>query len=504
MSRRCGSLTTAVEKGAMWALLLALILLTVSSTLWWTARWVSDESWYANPGYSLLTEGRIRTSCFGEDIESSAVADTRPPLMPITLAASFRMFGLGVIPARAPSLLAALLALCLTWYLATEWMGGLAGALTALLLALDTYFVVGARTARPEALVACGGILAIFLFYRSSTSWRSLRAFGAGLAAGSAVALHVAGAGYIAAPLTMLWLERGRESWKDRRLYALLGGFLLVLAAFAAWLLQDGAHRADMVNRYLQGGPVVQRLLDERIRWADFLGVPNQRFWLPFPIPFRIHIAALLAAGLIWLWRRERNLSILLGVTAAAVLFSPSVLLNTNKSARYFASVAPVLALILGCALADCLQHFARYRRIVLVALTAVLVTQIAGTAVYLNQCRKADFDHVSRELRRAIPQGESAYGLISFWTAMYDRQYYAYERTPLDYAVTKLKPHYLILYDRVMMHGSGLGGDEQAGLREGVKAFLSKTRHEVVARIPDSYYGDLEVVRIDYPAVGR
>jgi hypothetical protein len=94
-----------------------------------------------------------------------------------------------------------------------------------------------------------------------------------------------------------------------------------------------------------------------------------------------------------------------------------------------------------------------------------VLLTQVGGNAYWLYRYRGANYQTVSRQLQSIVPPGASVYGIETFRMALIDRVYYAYDRTPLDFAVEKLHPQYMILYDRVMMNGSGHGEDNFADL---------------------------------------
>jgi hypothetical protein len=76
---------------------------------------------------------------------------------------------------------------------------------------------------------------------------------------------------------------------------------------------------------------------------------------------------------------------------------------------------------------------------------------------------------------------------------ALYNRSYFAWERTPLEYATKTAHPSYVIMNDRVMMHGSGFGEDDYKDLREDLTRFV----HEngvLIGKISSQYYGDLEI----------
>ena len=170
------------------------LLLTAQSLPYFQFRWVEDESWYSMPAITLLRTGELRTPAMpAPDTESQV--DTRPPLMPLSLAASFRLFGTNVAAARLGEFLAAALAIFVVYAIGCELGNPLAGGIAAVVLAADNFFVIGSRTARPEAWVALLGACGLLLVLRShnANSWKI--AFLAGLAAASGSLFHVHGLG---------------------------------------------------------------------------------------------------------------------------------------------------------------------------------------------------------------------------------------------------------------------------------------------------------------------
>ena len=78
------------ERGAKGAaakwVLLAIGLALFQVTVFPSARWVEDESWYSIPAHTYLVEGTLRNPTFAHtDLESKA--DVRPPAMPLARSA---------------------------------------------------------------------------------------------------------------------------------------------------------------------------------------------------------------------------------------------------------------------------------------------------------------------------------------------------------------------------------------------------------------------------------
>jgi hypothetical protein len=168
-----------------------------------------------------------------------------------------------------------------------------------------------------------------------------------------------------------------------------------------------------------------------------------------------------------------------------------------SKTIRYMAMLSPYFAIAV--AMAAVSLSTSRAGKAIAASVCLLLAgSQMAGNAAFLYKFRGADYSQVRRELRALIPAGESVYGAITFWMALPDRDYMAYERTPFDQAVSRLHPTYLILNDRVMTGGMGTGADDWKELREQANAY-AREYGDRVGQVQNPFYGDLDVYRIRY-----
>jgi hypothetical protein len=167
-----------------------------------------------------------------------------------------------------------------------------------------------------------------------------------------------------------------------------------------------------------------------------------------------------------------------------------------NASARYYAQVAPEFALAIGFAVKS--LDGTRWQRAAIALCALCVVSEMGGTALVLNQARKADYPTLTAKLRKAIPAGHSCYAAMTFQFALYDRGCFCYDRTPFSYTAEVQKPEYLVLGDRVMMNGSGHGEDDWADLRRQAFAFVGRNG-ELSERIDDPLYGDLRIYKVTY-----
>ena len=459
-------------------------------------RWVPDESWYGDGGKTLMLEGRLRLSTF-PPIDTFSRVDTRPPAMSAALALSFKMFGVGLWQARLPSYIARTTAILLVFLLGVRYGGMWAGLAAAVLMLSDNYLFVAGRTARPEAAETVLMILTLWLYHQARERKSLPLTFLASLAAVTAMAFHVAGVGVAVSLGLLLLLELRFSAWKSARAWCFALTMAAALASFALWIRSDADHVAAYRALYSARAsvPYNEKLNQELDRYKDFVGLGNQRFPLPVNIPIRAHIAVAILASILVLWRYNRTAALDLAVCAAVNLIWWTFLVN--KTARYFSMEAPLFALLIALTGVALIRKTA-WRRTGLAALALLLVSQLAGNAALLYSFRNADYRTVTQQLRAAIPIDKSAYGLTTFWLALNDRKYYAYDRAPFPYALSMLKPDYLILNDRVMMYGNGFGEDDFRELRELSNEFARRSA-VLVATVPSPYYGKLVVYRVCY-----
>ena len=460
-------------------------------------RWVADESWYALPAYTLVQEGRVRMSIFPPDDPQGQV-DTRPTGMYLALAAVFKAFGTGVIQARIPSVVAGLATVVLVYALGVSIGGALVGTLAALVVATDNFLFLAAHTARPEAGVACFATLTALFFWHSYREKSPLLAFLSGLALGVALMFHPAPLALAGAFGLLLIAELKLKMVGNPRPWAMLLGFAIPLVAFVIWATHDRMHLEAAKAVYLQGEAetMLHKLAGEAmVRYSDFLGFGSQRFHLPFRFPLRIHIVAAIIAAFVVLYRKQRPyfVAALLMTLLSMSWFAYMV----NKSSRYLTLLAPIFALAIAMAAAILIRE-GKYYRTVAAVLALIVVSQTAGNIFYLYRFRTADYPAVSTGLRRLIPPGRSAYGSSLFWEALHDHDFYAYDRTSVQYARSRLRPDYVIMNDRVMVQGSGYGEDDYGKLRGELTAFVARNG-VLVGNVPDPYYGDLQVYRMQY-----
>ena len=461
-------------------------------------RWVTDESWYAAPGYSIAHGNGVADPAIGpNDLENRF--DARPPGTALVIAEAFRLLGVGQVSARLGSVLAGLTIILLTYRLAHNVIGSRGALVASFLVATDNLIVLTSRSARPEALTTMM-ILASFLAMKQyAGSGRIAWAFATGFLLSMGTMFHVTLLGYIVSlGIVAIVLDCRHGAFPLRSATGCAVGYCLGLLPFVVWLLNSPLGSAGFREEYLGravGIPLWLRFLQEGHRYSDLLGFNMMHGHGLESIPVRLPIPLFFLTASFLLWKLRRQWFYL-----ELLLLIPSILwfiYTANKSSRYLAILAPVFALVIGAAVSATRSDRKLHATLLGVSCIAV-AAQLAANFLLLNDARNADYNKVAAELRSVIPTGQTTYGTVTFWLALDDRPFISYERTDPWMAANQFHARYFIRGDRMMASGDTRDETFYDGLNKGMDEVISHCT--LVGHFPDPYYGDLRVYRLSAP----
>ncbi|WP_244501940.1 ArnT family glycosyltransferase [Terriglobus roseus] len=473
-------------------MLLAVVTLLVQVLPYLSYRWVTDESWYTGPGYSLAHGHGVADPAIGpNDIENHF--DARPPGTAIVISGVFRMLGVGQVQARLGSVVAAIIVLLAVYRIGLDVLGRNGAIVAVLVAATDNFLVASARTARPEALTTMAVMLSLWAMVRYARSPQMLWAFASGILIALAAMFHITVLGFVISfGLLAIVIDHrgGRFPLRGALLYT--AGFAAGLGPFVAWILTSPlgkkGFRAEYLARTHEGQML--KLAHECKRYADMLGLHQLHGGLEW-VPVRILIPACFLAATFLLWRYRRTWFWL-----ELLLFVPTVfwfIETANKSSRYFALTAPFTALVIGACVAITLSQ-QRWRKPVLYAAGLLIAMQFGSNLLLLRAASHANYNKVAAELNSVVPAGEPVYGTITFWLAMHDHTYLSYERTTPRMAQEQFGVHYFVLGDRMMTQGEPWDAEFYEDMNQYLADLVQ--RSTLVGNFPDPYYGDLKVYR--------
>jgi 4-amino-4-deoxy-L-arabinose transferase-like glycosyltransferase len=486
------------QNGALFGLLVILAAFLAMQLSSFTTRWVDDESWYLMPIPSIQTEGKFRIPAIpGQD---TFWAQT--PLLPYLEAALDQVSTLTVSSARGIPLLFGVLLIVGVFLTARRVFSPGAGLLAAAFVAADNLVFLASRTIRPEILVACFAVWAVYAIVvalqtdsKANLRWIVLSAIFSGLAAWS----HPNG---LVVPPLVLVLVLFWDGFKGRSLqigilYGIVAGILVATMflwmAYFDWANDMSNFKSLWLKRYGRTGEQVAStgfsalsLIQGELsgRYKDFL-----------QFPYRVHIALVSVIILITLLFERVNRIRSFGVIVLCVLAFFIFVNNSNPSVRYLTIAIPFLC-IGGAGLASkWLSKETQIQLPVKVAAAMIVLTlglsSVFGNAFYLWKFRNADYEKVSAQLKQVLPADARVYGGMFLWFGMRDRTVIPYIRMPWKRALTEWKPTAVVMDDWVMKGGGDNGS--WTALSKELDEYLA-IHGTLVKTIDAGFYGNLRV----------
>ena len=472
---------------------IALFLLQVLPYL--SHRWVTDESWYAGPAYSIAHGGGVSDPEIGpNDLEHTF--DARPPANFLVMATSFKLFGVSQVTARLGSVLAGVLIVILVFQLSIGVLGKEGAILAAFLAASDNLIVLVSRAARPEALTVMAILAALAAMQqhakRRTIVWAAL----SGLLMAVGTMFHITLLGFIvSAGLLAIAIDKRRGDFPLRGAFFYSLAYLAGLLPFGLWLSSNPIRRKGFQYEYLSrtgGQGFLAKLAAESHRYADLLGYKLLHGHGLEAVPVRLPIPLffLFATWLLWRYRRTWFYLELLLIIPTMLWLVETV----NRSSRYLSLLSPIIGFTIAAAVAAT-RGRDKLHRVMLAGAVLVIAAQVGANLILLKGARRADYDKVGAELRSVIPQGQTAYGTITFWLALRDSPYISYERTEPWMAANKFRARYFIVGDPTMSNGGDWDGVFYSKLLSQLTEV--EAHSDLVGHFPDPYYGDLKVYRL-------
>lgn len=437
-----------------------------------------DEAWIAAPALGLVQRGVYGAAMFSGYYGMERHYYEFMPLYPLLLAASFKLFGVGLVQARLVSAMCGALVVALTYAVGARLFGASVGAVAGWLLltvrlrdlALPQVttgipLVDVARVARYDVTVPVFGLAAFFVVLRWPHRWRGWLTAGilvglAGLAHlyglfwGPALALllimegawsqrHVLSGlehegrkgtkaqskkpdlSFAPSRLRGLGADNGRET-SDRQIACMVALAAGVALAWTPWLAYAAGSWDDFLgqsrahaDRFDLLSPLfyVTNVVREPLRYLSgvHLGVGAAVAGLG--------LTATLAALAVRAWRGDSAARVLLVVTAMlAALFAA---LLSQKQFSYLATVLPLLA-VAGAWGVIALWRRGGALRGVMLAVAVVVVAE--GAAQWLSIPARAQtvtpYETATARLAEVIPSGARVLGIQLYGLGLRDVDY--------------------------------------------------------------------------------
>ena len=327
-----------------------LLLLALSAVLFFISTWAYDL-WPADePRYGQVAREMMESGDYLVPHVNGHPYNEKPPLLFWLIAAASAPFGdVTEFSARAPSGLAALVTVLLTYLLAARLYGARVAFWSGLILATTSFFWIEARWVRTDMLLTAWMIGSLYAFWRWHESRRAifLAIFYLLLAGG----LLAKGPPALVFPALLIAAFYWKRRADRRRLHWLIG-FPAACAVVLAWFIPARMAISAAGGVETQIGNEALRQIIGRLFFGVSHMQPPWYYVLNAPY-FLLPWALFLPWVLPWVWKRRREddrMRLLLAWVAPAFVFFSLAL---GKRGTYILPLFPALAILEARAVLD-------------------------------------------------------------------------------------------------------------------------------------------------------
>jgi 4-amino-4-deoxy-L-arabinose transferase-like glycosyltransferase len=478
-----------------------------------------DEPWYANMAWNLAETGTaanttlesVREYLGGRDLHwlSFGLLSLRP------YAASFALFGPGLLQARIVSLGFGAVLLGLTALVGGRIYGRTAGCLASLLLSLSWIFADLSHYVRPEIILTTllMGALGIGIAALDSDRWW-LHAL-AGLVMGVGFEVHLANVVPFFIGFAALYLVR--YGWRvvgRREVWSFAAGASVGLIVYlAVHVLPHPAAFRALFGIHGQSHQMPILTLSPYRLLASAYGEFRRYFFLEHPLDF-----VMIGSGILFAVARHRtsDVRLLAYIGAAWVGF---VLLIGNRAYLCAMLFYPFLMLIVAEGAVSLIRSvspsaFAPERLFAVTLVALLIVSQGWQLASELLAARDYDYYAITDRIRSVIPQDARVMGSPTWWLGLmeYNYQshwnltyYHYFKGYEVEEGLEALRPDFVIYAGMLRtwqvdaeVFQEGPGWSTYYIPRRPFARFLAE-RGERVLDFRDPWHGRFEVYAIDW-----
>lgn len=428
----------------------------------------SDEALYIDVAYNLLKEGKLGTSLYSQVLKQSERLYSNMPGLMLLIAATFKIFGDGLLQARALSVAFGTVAVVLTYILGKRFWGWRVGLVAAALMVANHLVIENSRTVLPEMPTLALGLTALALYLFALKAGRPIWFGLSGLASSLACLFHPLGLPIMGGLAVWLWLDR-REAPRRAWIWVAVGAAVGLLP-YLAYVLADPQEYWAQNYSYYYVKTRGNRNLLANLLWevpARYFGITkpkvlgyilagkvNMRYWVPQVGLVGLTTLVSFLVALLWAPGKSGRRLAALMVTCALFLA-----LHPNKFPTYLVIFAPFISLIL----AGLFFHWGsphsettprKSAEWAVLSIGAIFVLSQASYVVWnltASPLLNDDyFGHMAR-LEAMIPEGSAVLAHDYYWIGLHRRRrfittrdfVYAAEKrvAELDLPYSELKP---------------------------------------------------------------
>ena len=357
----------------------------------------TDEGFFANPAFNLLTKGTFATTVLETFATPFKGMDRHTywimPLQPLTLSIWYRVFGFGVFSTRSLSIVWGLVALA-SWFLIVRslFKRTSLALLVIALLSCDYIFIVCASSGRMDMMSAALGFAGFATYLRlreCSLTWAVF--ISQSLIVMSGLTHPMGLLPFLGLIVLSLYFDRKRIGFKH--VAVALIPYVIGGVAWGSYILQD---RQSFFSQFLANASMGS---DENTGgrfvglFSPFTGLKlelTQRYFANFGFARRdsnathikilflvLYVFGVFGSLLVREIRRTTNYKLLLGLTA--VYFLGLTIIDSQKNYYYLVHIVPFYLTMCALFISWCWARPGLIGKTAVLTLSAIVVVEIAG-----------------------------------------------------------------------------------------------------------------------------
>ena len=392
-----------------------------------------DEAWFSNPAYTLATLGILGTT-----MKAGGIANYtywQPPVYFLLLAASFKLFGFGLIQARMVSVFLGFFTVLFTYLLGKRLYNKRIGLLASLLLIANPLFFYTSRQVRMDIAVVCFTLIALYYIYIALKDSKPVFYFISSLFAMLALLSHPNGLmGIIAIVLIILVYKVDLKAFKfNLKLKEIIFFILGIILPLVPYLYYISLDFPEFKNQFMGniGGSASSPLMNVISEPTRYITLLSFLKITTYPILLKVMIIAgiiLTIWGLYYIFKdrgfNEKFLIIIL-LTHTTLL---AVVVVIKLNFWYLTMILPYWSILIVLPFKNKI-NLLKYRSIKSTFLKLTLVTFLIisffSIFVILATSTQYNYLQIEDEVQQYIPEGSVIVGDPTYWIALQNKYIY-------------------------------------------------------------------------------
>lgn len=416
-----------------------------------------DENWFINPAYDFAMFGKMGTSMIYGSYNIANFTYWQPPVFILLMAASFKLFGFGVIQARMVSVSLGFLTVLFTYLFGLKLYNKKIGILASLLLMSNPLFFLVSRNARMEIAAAFFLVIALYFTVIALKESKLCYYFASAFFATLALLSHPNGVIAILSVLLIILAEKIDFKMLKFNLYLneiiiFILGVIIPLIPYLLYISLDfAAFKGQfMGNIAISPSNPLSNIFVEPTRYINLFWWLNQYNGLFLAFLVLALTVILTIRGSCYL-SSEKSFSGKLLLIVLMVTVGVFSVLVYHKYFIYLGLVIPYLSIIMALNLKNQIKFKMNKKGIISIITISLWIMLLMGNCIFLTsfleKTKNYDYMGIEYEVQKYIPSGSVVVGDHNYWIALHDEyKYYGREnvnKTPE--MMMDLKAEYLL-----------------------------------------------------------